>query len=118
MNENSSITPEQVLQELEGSAFWSVKYLNPNGFLCQLSLEASTGIEVLKRAQSALEHLKGMQCVPIQKVAELKENESSSKSDTSFCSIHHTQMKLWHKDGRSWYAHKSPDSGWCRGKQP
>jgi hypothetical protein len=32
-----------------------------------------------------------------------------------WCSKHGVQMKLNHKDGRSWWSHKTPE-GWCQGK--
>jgi hypothetical protein len=32
-----------------------------------------------------------------------------------WCSKHGIQMKLNHKDGRSWWSHKTAD-GWCKGK--
>ena len=32
-----------------------------------------------------------------------------------WCSKHGVQMKLNHKDGRSWWSHKTAE-GWCKGK--
>ena len=32
-----------------------------------------------------------------------------------WCSKHGIQMKLNHKDGRSWWSHRTAD-GWCQGK--
>jgi hypothetical protein len=32
-----------------------------------------------------------------------------------WCSKHGVQMRQNHKDGRSWWSHKTPE-GWCKGK--
>ena len=32
-----------------------------------------------------------------------------------WCSKHGVQMRQNHKDGRTWYSHKTAD-GWCKGK--
>ena len=34
---------------------------------------------------------------------------------TGVCPVHNVQMKENHKDGRSWWSHKT-DQGWCKGK--
>ena len=34
---------------------------------------------------------------------------------TGWCSKHGVQMKLNHKEGRSWWSHKTTE-GWCKGK--
>jgi hypothetical protein len=39
----------------------------------------------------------------------------STEHPTGWCSKHGFQMKLNHKDGRSWWSHKTAE-GWCRGK--
>jgi hypothetical protein len=39
----------------------------------------------------------------------------SPKNPESWCRTHGVQMTLNHKDGRSWWSHKTAD-GWCKGK--
>jgi hypothetical protein len=39
----------------------------------------------------------------------------STEHPTGWCSKHGVQMKLNHKDGRSWWSHKTAE-GWCKGK--
>jgi hypothetical protein len=34
---------------------------------------------------------------------------------TGFCPVHNVAMTQNHKDGRSWWSHKT-DQGWCKGK--
>ena len=36
-------------------------------------------------------------------------------TEQHLCPKHHVPMKLNHKDGRSWWSHKTPE-GWCKGK--
>jgi hypothetical protein len=38
----------------------------------------------------------------------------STEHPTGWCSKHSVQMKLNHKDGRSWWSHHTSD-GWCKG---
>jgi hypothetical protein len=33
-----------------------------------------------------------------------------------WCRKHSVQMKLNHKEGRSWWSHRLPDGTWCKGK--
>jgi hypothetical protein len=40
---------------------------------------------------------------------------SKPADDTPQCPTHGVPMKLNHKDGRSWWSHKTAD-GWCKGK--
>lgn len=113
MSENPKMTPEQVLFQIEGNATWSVRYLDPTGFECQFSLEAASGTDLLKKAQRALQRLQEMNCSGMMKTPKLEKN--ANEQQTSICPIHRVEMKLWKKDGKSWYAHKV-DGKWCNGK--
>ncbi|MHC1740149.1 MAG: hypothetical protein AB9897_03445 [Anaerolineaceae bacterium] len=115
MSENTQISPEQNVSDLDSSANWSVKYLSPSGFECLLTLEAASGTDVLMKAQRALERLLESQCVPITHYAATPSVQGSDKDVASLCPIHHVDMKLWKKNDRSWYAHKV-DGNWCRGR--
>jgi len=41
----------------EATASWATRYIDPSGFECILSLQAETGAEALKKAESAIAHL-------------------------------------------------------------
>lgn len=114
MSENLHVTPEQFIPDLDTAAVWTVRYIDPSGFECQLSLEGSSGSEVLKKAQGAVEYLKETQCAPIHRInptSTVKEEED----DESICVKHQCAMRLYHKNNRSWYAHRTKDGQWCNG---
>jgi hypothetical protein len=35
---------------------------------------------------------------------------------TGLCAVHNVAMQLNQKEGRSWYSHRLPEGGWCKGK--
>jgi len=45
----------------------------------------------------------------------LQAQSGHTADDTPQCPKHGVPMKLNHKDGRSWWSHKTAD-GWCKGK--
>jgi len=114
--ESPLLIPVADVSELDTSAIWTVRYIDPSGFECQLSLEGSSGIEVLRKAESAIERLKEAQCssvirVPVSSLGK----EEEKKEEEHLCPIHHESMKSWQKNGRSWYSHKV-DGRWCKGE--
>ena len=40
---------------------------------------------------------------------------ASVPEEQRFCPRHGDKMQLNHKEGRSWWSHKTPD-GWCKGR--
>ena len=64
MTENLVLSPVPDLSDLIASATWSVRYRDPSGFDCQISLESASGVEVLQKAQSALAKLSESGCTP------------------------------------------------------
>ena len=50
-------TQEKILFWSEAPASWNTLYLDPNGFVCQLTLRADTGQELLPKASAALAKL-------------------------------------------------------------
>jgi hypothetical protein len=114
--ENPLLSPVAETPELDTCAIWTVRYIDPSGFECQLSLEGSSGIEVLKKAESAIERLKEAQCSSIVRVpTSTPDKEEEKKEDEHLCPIHQIPMKLWQKNGRSWYSHRWNGS-WCKGE--
>ncbi len=114
----------------EAPASWNTKYINPNGFECQITLRGESGSELLEKAANAINNLIENGCTPyiyyrsgtrqaenktdVVKKEDLQLNEDQ-KDDPAWCPIHQCEMKRWDKEGRTWYSHKG-DNGWCQGK--
>jgi hypothetical protein len=116
MSENSHLIPEQYVPDLDTGAIWTVKYVDPSGFECQLSIEASSGSEVLRKAQLVVEYFKEKQFAPILRVPSLPISKLDDKDEVHRCFLHGgVPLKRWEKNGNVWYAHKF-EGRWCRGK--
>jgi len=112
----------------EAPASWNTKYVDPNGFECQITLRGETGSDLLEKAANAINYLLKNGCTPYvyyrngsQKPA-TKADESKKedirpddKDNPAWCPIHQCEMKRWDKNGRVWYSHKA-DGEWCSGK--
>ena len=116
----------------EAPASWNTRYINPEGFECQLTIRGEKGAEVLEKASAALAHLLKSDCIPYAyhcknhralqaSVDDAKgngngnANDASANHDASFCPIHQCEMRRWEKDGRIWYSHKVNGER-CKGK--
>jgi hypothetical protein len=114
----------------EAPASWNTRYVDSNGFECQITLRGETGSELLEKAALAINYLLQNGCTPYvfyrngnhqieSKPNGEKKDESQSngkdKNNASWCPIHQCEMKRWDKDGRVWYSH-NVDGGWCNGK--
>jgi hypothetical protein len=120
----------------EAPASWNTRYIDPNGFECQITLRGETGSELLEKAAIAVNYLLEAGCIPYvnripQRQEERKSNSNITKDKSngtngsngnngtndnpSWCPIHKVSMRKWEKDGRVWYSHKA-DGEWCRGK--
>jgi hypothetical protein len=112
----------------EAPASWNTRYIDPNGFECQITLRGDSGSELLEKATNAINYLLKNGCTPFvyyrngsrqpkNKVEESKKEDiqSNGTDNPAWCPIHQCEMKRWDKDGRVWYSHKA-DGEWCRGK--
>jgi hypothetical protein len=102
MNENSEI------RFTESPASWNVRYVDPRGFVCQLTLRSDSGKELLEKVSNALSHLLEQGCQPYQ--------YSRDGQNTKWCSTHNVSMRQYSKNGKTWYSHKLPSGEWCYGK--
>jgi hypothetical protein len=112
----------------EAPASWNTKYVDPNGFECQITLRGETGSDLLEKATNAINYLLKNGCTPYvyyrngsrqteSKVEESKKDDVKNdvKDNPAWCPIHQCEMKRWDKNGRVWYSHKA-DGEWCSGK--
>jgi len=113
----------------EAPASWNTKYIDPNGFECQLTLRCDSGKELLEKADAATSFLLENGCEPYiysrssyrpsepetESQAAGDNGSNAGNSNPSWCPIHHCEMRHFEKEGRSWFSHKT-DSGWCKGK--
>jgi len=122
-NNNNNHSNEFLFSEAPAS--WNTRYVDPNGFECQLTLRAETGQELLEKVDGAITYLQKNGCQPYHyKVGYQGGNNKSMKSkgngnqpddNPSWCPIHQCEMKRWEKEGRVWYSHQVDDE-WCKGK--
>jgi hypothetical protein len=126
---NGNINQSQKSNDFpEAPASWNTRYVDPNGFECQITLRGETGSELLEKAAIAINYLLTNGCIPYvfyrngsrpaeNKLEESKkeEGQANGNGNSSWCPIHKVSMRKWEKDGRVWYSHKA-DSGWCSGK--
>ena len=145
MNTNNNNTNTSKTSELsfdEAPASWNTRYIDPNGFECQITLRGETGSELLEKAASAITYLLKNGCTPYvyraasrsngeakntpEKSCEAPESNGTNGTDgpygtnsryanPAWCPIHQCEMKRWDKNGRVWYSHKV-DGQWCSGK--
>jgi hypothetical protein len=112
----------------EAPASWNTRYVDPNGFECQITLRGETGSDLLEKAANAINYLLKNGCTPYvyyrngshqteSKTNEVKKDETqnNNKDNPAWCPIHQCEMKRWDKNGRVWYSHKA-DGEWCSGK--
>src|SRR5262249_45677006 len=80
-------------------------HLELAGRQVQLTLRDSDEGRLLQRLEAMLQRF------PLV----VKPTDMQVPAAEGWCSKHGVQMKLNHKDGRSWYSHKTAD-GWCKGR--
>lgn len=126
MSEVQASTEEKAQGYQETLATWRVRYLDPSGYECALSLEAETGSEVLKKAEAAIARLVEKKCLPLSPVPSNGKNHSEQTQTNPIavqgaegqskkrCPIHGIEMTLWQKGERRWYSHRW-EGRWCKG---
>ncbi len=98
-------------------------FVDRRGFCVQITLRGDDGGDVIKRFDAMLDWLLEHGALPTDRYGnptgrpaeQPAANGNGNGHDASWCPIHSVEMKLFQKDGRSWYSHKT-DDGWCNGK--
>jgi hypothetical protein len=90
---------------------------------CQLTLRDTDETRLLARLQTVLKQYPLPQAetpVHSQGTQDLSPRQHNAaamhRKVTDFCQIHNVQMTLNTKDGRSWYSHRKPEGGFCKGR--
>ena len=138
MSENPSVKSSTAVTEAPAS--WNTRYTSPEGFICQITIRADSGKELLVKAQGAINHLLDIGCTPCDNLtfrprSNGNGSDGKSKSDngsngngnhaetnaegtssTKVCPVHNVEMKRWEKNGKVWFSHKQEGGSWCTGK--
>jgi hypothetical protein len=118
MSENPTLKSNTTVTE--ASASWNTKYNSPEGFICQITLRADSGKELLEKAQAAITHLLQTGCIPCDSMVFRPSNNGhdneaphngnghpdNGNGDNHTCPIHGVAMRRWEKDGRVEYSFK------------
>ena len=64
MDENSNTSQIDTLLFNEAPASWNTRYVDPDGFECQITPRAVSGQELLEKVSGAISHLLENECVP------------------------------------------------------
>ena len=68
---------------LEAPASWNTRYLNPEGFVCQITLRAESGRDLLEKANVAIAYLVETGCTPCEAITiRPKSNGNGNKSQS------------------------------------
>ena len=57
-----------------------------------------------------------LQRYPLPQPAATPAASQPASQEKRYCPLHGTEMQLNHKEGRSWWSHRTPDGQWCKGK--
>ena len=86
----------------EAPASWNTRYQTEDGYICQITLRAETGKELLEKAEAALDWLKKHNCQPVGvTTARASGNASGANGEAPKCPTHGTPMKRSRFGG--WY---------------
>ncbi len=112
----SDNTVSKSLNYLEAPASWNTKYLSPEGFVCQITLRADTGRELLEKAQAAMAHLLEAGCAPCESIAirpKFNGNGNGNGSQPTSAPVPETQPAQLQPHSTSTPANNGADSHVC-----
>jgi hypothetical protein len=78
----------------------------------QLTLRDSDEVQLLARLEEVLQRFPQPQA-PTQAP---RAPQAPTPEEKRYCPRHGTEMQLNHKDGRSWWSHRLPEGGFCKGR--
>ena len=93
----------------ESPASWNPRYVTSEGFVCQITIRGENGKDLLEKADIALHYLSEHGYQP--------DIHQQRNGQGKQCPIHHSPMKRYEKDGKTWYSHKTEDGNWCYGRE-
>ena len=64
MNETRTSIDSNEIVFTEAPASWNTRYVDPDGFECQITLRATSGQELLEKVSGAIAYLLENDCVP------------------------------------------------------
>lgn len=86
-------------------------YVTISGHKVQVTLRDSDEQRMLARLAVLLQQYPAPQPPP-------QASSQGQGEDTAWCAVHNTALHLNHgKDGRTWYSHKLPEGGFCKGRK-
>lgn len=104
------------VQHSEAKVVAWAKFVDPHGATWSLTLrEGATG----PMAAELVANCEGLSAYLLRKgwtVEGAQVPSTGNSSEAHVCPIHNVEMKEHGKNGDTWYSHKLPDGGWCRGK--
>jgi hypothetical protein len=86
----------------------------PASVNCHLTM-AGRQVQLTLRGVSEDEVLTRLERVLTRYPVSTPTTSAAPEPEKRYCSRHGVEMQINHKDGRSWYSHKTAD-GWCKGK--
>ena len=100
----------------EAPASWNVRYFDPDGFDCQLTLRGMSGAELMPQTRKALDWLKGAKCIPQRGNSHAPAPQAASEptqgtpvgqqytdAQPPVCLIHHVAMQRSKHQAGQWY---------------
>lgn len=91
-----------------------------SGSECQITLRDSDEGRLLERLEAVLQRFPVEAQAPPQGSNQLSAQQHNALAQgqkiTGVCPIHSVPMKENHKDGRTWWSHRTADGQWCKGR--
>ena len=105
MTENIKTIQDEGLLFTEAPASWNTRYVDADGFECQITLRAVSGQELLEKVNGAIAHLLDNDCIPYsyrggyKSKANKASKDGNNKGDghenqAAWCPIHQCEMRL------------------------
>src|SRR5262245_10117079 len=84
-----------------------------DGRECQVTLRDTDEARLLTRVQAVLARYPAPVCAKAPQIV-----APDGGAPDGWCAVHNVQMQRQSNARGSWFSHRAPDGGWCRGKAP